>query len=302
MTNERMSAALRVLSLLAIMSSASKPKLTPLVCFKIVELNMKYGISNTMPVAMAWYGVILRHAGRPVTEALKYGDIALRLQDELKCNESKAQVAAIYHGMINTYGINFSDCIKPLHVGLDDGLQAGDVRHAVVCAHLISFFSFHSGIELAQVAATLDIYIRLMREYNVTAVLWVNLMYKQVANNLTVRLRSPQDKVKPNRRDYIIKIPPNSTPIENEHGWSTQALQAYMVDDYKLVWEASEKFYKLVGNAAVSICTLFVHILITLELLSHIFFIAAFSVNIILGSLLPWNGCTCADTNRNLHD
>jgi hypothetical protein len=191
------------------------------------------------------------------------------LQDELKCNETKAQIAALYHGMINTVGINFSDCIKPLHVGLDDGLQAGDVMHAMVCALLISCFSFYSGMELTQVSGTLDRCIRLMRDHNVPAMLWVTLMYKQVVSKLTERLRLPRGELKLKRSEYFIRRPPNSKPIQNEHGWVAQALQAYMYDDYKLVWEASEQFHKSAKKAQVStlLC-----IPIILVLLSHVLF------------------------------
>jgi hypothetical protein len=59
-----------------------------------LELNMKYGMSDTMPVAIAWYGVMLKRSGRfPVAEAYKYAGIALKLQDELKSYGSHAQVA-----------------------------------------------------------------------------------------------------------------------------------------------------------------------------------------------------------------
>lgn len=241
MTQIAFESALRVLNLIAVLCAGTKTQMTALVCLKIVELNMKYGMSNTMPVAIAWYGVMLKRSGRfPVAEAYKYAGIALKLQDELKSYGSHAQVAAICHGMINSTLYNFSECIKPLEDGHIEGLQAGDVRHAMICAHILCSMTFYSGRSLTHVAATLEKYSQLMREYNTPAVLGVNFIYEQVVKLLTSHLRPSR------KQSFTLKgsISPNKTQMEKEHASAGQALTAYILDDYPSACKASEEFRK----------------------------------------------------------
>ena len=58
LTGEKMALALHYLNAVALISAAVVPNLLPLICFKLLELNLKHGISTTMPAAVAWYGVI----------------------------------------------------------------------------------------------------------------------------------------------------------------------------------------------------------------------------------------------------
>ncbi|KAL7520344.1 hypothetical protein ACHAWX_005068 [Stephanocyclus meneghinianus] len=247
MKNERMNAALRLLHFIALLCAAGKPKMTPLVCFKLLELNIKFGISSTMPTAMTWYGVILIHFGYAASEAAKYGQIALRLQDVLECTDTRAQraqVAALFYGMINTYSSNLSDCIKPLFDGHICGLQSGDVRHAMVCAQAIGTLSFHSGQELTLVAATLEKFGLLMKDYNTTTLFGVNQIYEQAVANLTGRLTSPRERGTPKGSAFNKHDTCSKTPLENEHALTMQVMIAYLLDDYDLAWRTSENLHK----------------------------------------------------------
>ena len=129
----------------------------------------------------------MARAGRISTaESFQYGQIALRLQDSLKANESKAQLAFIVHGMINLYvSNNLSDCVKALHDGHLEGLRAGYVRQAMLCAQVMCIIYFHSGESLANVTSTVDKFTSLMRDYNLPVVLRVNLMYQKAVATLT---------------------------------------------------------------------------------------------------------------------
>ena len=239
LTNERMTIALRILNLISFHCAGTIPKLSPLICLKIVELNMKYGISPTMPLAMAWYAAIIKFIPWvPIEEPFKYSQIALGLHDALNYNESKAQIGIICHGVVNVSFHSFSDCIEPLLSDHREGLEAGDVLSAMICAHFVCTLSFHSGQQLTNVASTLEKFSRMMREYNTNTLLGINTVYEKAVTVMSRRLR-------PSRQSITLKssLSPNSTALEKEHAWTVQAMVAYLVYDYKLAWEATEQFY-----------------------------------------------------------
>ena len=238
MTCEKISLALRILNFLALLCAATnQTSLVSLICFKIIRLNIEHGISRSMPTAMAWYGVIHLYAGFPVADAVKYGRIALGLLEALNCHEGKAQVSALCHGMIFTF-VDPSECVKPLHTGCMAGLEGGDVMNAMICAQVICLLSFHSGQPLAVVASTLEKFSHLMREYNTSTLLGVNLIYEQVVEKLTERLTLWRD------RAVLSGTKLNGTScsnMEKEHACLVQMMLAYFLDDYNLAWRASNE-------------------------------------------------------------
>mmetsp|Transcript_12829 Transcript_12829/g.27849 ORF Transcript_12829/g.27849 Transcript_12829/m.27849 type:complete len:527 (-) Transcript_12829:317-1897(-) len=95
-TDKRMIQTSRLLHLCVLISNSWNQKMLPLLCFRIVQLNLTHGMSKAMPSAMALYGAILSRFGYPQTEAAKYGGIALALTDKLECNDTMANVASTF--------------------------------------------------------------------------------------------------------------------------------------------------------------------------------------------------------------
>ncbi|KAL3798194.1 hypothetical protein HJC23_005755 [Cyclotella cryptica] len=241
MTNEKMNATLRYLNQVALVCAAMQSRVLPLVCVKIIEMNMKYGISSTMPTAIGWYGTIMIRAGLPLSEAATYSRIALRLQDALKCTETRAQVAALCYGIIHVAANGFPDLSK-LYEGYTCGLRSGDIRHAMLCAHYLGSLPFHYGKNLAYVAATLETYSRSMMEYNTIKLLGINKVYQEVVVKLTGCMVSSRDRA-------VLKgvgLTCNKVPFEREHAVTLQILLAYILDDYDLAWESTSDLHKII--------------------------------------------------------
>lgn len=178
----------------------------------------------------------MARAGRISTaESFQYGQIALRLQDSLKANESKAQLALIVHGMINlNVSNNLSDCVKALHDGHLEGLRAGDVRQAMLCAHVMCIIYFHSGESLANVTSTVDKFTSLMRDYNLPVVLRVNLMYQKAVATLTGLVHT--SRCKDTNKKYS-----NSTASEKENACAAECMTAYIFNNYDEAWQVTEE-------------------------------------------------------------
>jgi len=265
MTNERMNATLRYLNQVAFVCAAMDSKLLPLVCFKIIEMNMKYGISPTMPTAIGWFGVMTIRAGLPVSEGARYARIALRLQDALKCTATRAQVAAVCYGIIHTTANGLPDCTN-LYEGYICGLQSGDIRHAMLCAHYLCSLPFHYGKNLVYVATTLEMYTRSMVEHNTMRLLGINKVYQQVVVKLTGCLSSLHDRAWLNG----IRFTCSKVPFENEHAITLQILVAYILDDYDLAWKTSAELCNIPRQTNLMLFVVpFFHGMTALALLAH---------------------------------
>ena len=64
-------ATLRLLYMLVTLSIAWNQKLMPLICFRVIQLNLKHGYSKAMPNAVAMYGALLGRIGYSLSEAGK---------------------------------------------------------------------------------------------------------------------------------------------------------------------------------------------------------------------------------------
>ena len=177
---------------------------------------------------------MLRFGRISTAESFQYGQIALRLQDSLKSNESNAQVAVVVHGMINLLvSNNLSDCVEALHDGHLDGLRAGEVRQAMLCAHVMCIISFHSGEPLAKVTSTIDKFTSLMRDYNLLVVLRVNLMYQKALATLTGLVHTSRGK---DTNKFL-----NSSAAERENACAAESMTAYIFKNYDTAWQVTEE-------------------------------------------------------------
>lgn len=74
----------------------------PLLCFRIVKLNVLHGMSQAMPSAVALYGIIVARCPRcPLTEAKKWADIAHTLHKRLSNDSEPATI--MFRTFGNTY-------------------------------------------------------------------------------------------------------------------------------------------------------------------------------------------------------
>ncbi|KAL7549174.1 hypothetical protein ACHAWF_012443 [Thalassiosira exigua] len=124
--DREMAATRRLLSLVANIASTVDQRLIPLLILRSIQLNLKHGFSTITPGSVASYAFLLSRMGFPLTEAVKYGEIALKLQETHNQNEVIPSVT------FNTYGLLFplvkslSDCVKPLRAGYDAGIKSGE--------------------------------------------------------------------------------------------------------------------------------------------------------------------------------
>jgi len=97
LSDRKMIAILRLLHLCVTISIAWSQSLLPILCFRVIQINLTYGTSNSMPSAIALYAALLSRFGS-LTEADKWANAANALQDKLSSNVDCANVTFFTYG------------------------------------------------------------------------------------------------------------------------------------------------------------------------------------------------------------
>ena len=148
-----MIAILRLLHLCVTISIAWGQSLLPILCFRVIHINLTYGTSNSMPSAIALYAALLSRFGS-LTEADKWANAANALQDKLSSNVDCANITFFTYGgkslsdslkgmvpfmffplththtswclsVTFTMSKELQDCLPPLHKGFASGMKFG---------------------------------------------------------------------------------------------------------------------------------------------------------------------------------
>ena len=150
LSDRKMIAILRLLHLCVTLSIAWNQSLSPILCFRVIKINLTYGTSNSMPSAIALYAALLSRFGS-LLEADKWANAANSLQDKLSNNVDCANVSFYTYGgksdslgcipfissfLSHTYtywclSVTFTmskelqDCLPSLHKGFASGMKFG---------------------------------------------------------------------------------------------------------------------------------------------------------------------------------
>ena len=119
--------------------------------------------------------------GFPLSEAEKYANYALAIQDKLQCEESLSNVAFLTTNVF-TMTKKLDVCIRPFRNGFDSGIKHGDMIHAGACAASVCTLSFHTGIPLTKYSRTLNAFRSTMLDFNMVRALKGNQVYRKAVD------------------------------------------------------------------------------------------------------------------------
>ncbi len=122
-------AAMRILS--GILSSAiqAKPRLVPLLAFRMVKLCIKYGNSPYASIAYVYYGVVMCKLG-DISLAYQFGQLAIRLLDKFPSRSIKSRVYATFGSFIHHWKAALKSGLGELKEGFKNGMETGDLEFA----------------------------------------------------------------------------------------------------------------------------------------------------------------------------
>ncbi|MEZ4888244.1 MAG: AAA family ATPase [Chitinophagales bacterium] len=192
MKNQRLLAAMEVLGPTATAAYWSKPNLMPLLIMQMVHLSTKYGNSRFAPFAYSAYGIILCGVLGKIEKGYEFGRLALELMDKYKYPAYRARTLMVVNQMIIPWKEHLRKSIQPLKKASKIAIKDGDVE----MASLIAFFHLSHGFVAGSPIETLQIetenHIEWIKELKQTRVLYLVVMLKQVLQNLSMPLKSPE--------------------------------------------------------------------------------------------------------------
>ncbi|MCZ0901606.1 hypothetical protein ON021_17055, partial [Microcoleus sp. HI-ES] len=92
MTDPNQQAAMRILSGIISTAVQGKPRLVPLLAFRMVKLCIKYGNSPYASIAYLYYGVVMCRLG-DISLAYQCGQLAIRMLDK---SPSRSMICSVY--------------------------------------------------------------------------------------------------------------------------------------------------------------------------------------------------------------
>lgn len=184
MTDLEKLAAIRMLTSMGSPSYQAAPSLFPLVICEQVNLSIQYGNSPFSAYGYVCYGVILNGILQDIESAYKFGNLALRLVEQLNALELKTSVAFVA-GACTMHGkVHVKETLPLLWDGYQSGLETGNFEYRGYAAVQRCQHSFFIGQELtklaSEMAAISDTLTQLKQE---NALSW-NLIFQQSVLNL----------------------------------------------------------------------------------------------------------------------
>jgi len=183
MTDPHKLAAMRILMNIGTAAYIAIPDLLPLLLFNMVKLSVKYGNAPSSTAAYAGYGLILCGALGDIEGGYRFGQLGLRLVDQLQAKEFQARTAIIFHGFIRHWKEHARDVLPAVLEAYQYGLETGDLEYAALGPYLHSFGSLTIGRELAKLEQEMASYDEVIAQLKQETYLSYHRLYRQAIAN-----------------------------------------------------------------------------------------------------------------------
>ncbi|MEG4493619.1 AAA family ATPase [Microcoleus sp. D3_18_C4] len=177
-------AAMRILSSLFAPAYQVAPALLPLIACQMVNLSIKYGNTNNSPFGYAGLGVILNGGFQDMESSYQYGQLAMRVLQQLNFVEVKAKTFHLVAGFTIHVKAHIRECFDIFLAGYQSGIVMGDFSFAGEAANVRCQYLYLSGMELVSVEREIAIYDKAMADIKQKTSIKYNRMTWQAVLNL----------------------------------------------------------------------------------------------------------------------
>ncbi|MCW6050497.1 AAA family ATPase [Lyngbya sp. CCAP 1446/10] len=163
MTDPNQQAAMRILSGIISTAVQGKPRLVPLLAFRMVKLCIKYGNSPYASIAYLYYGVVMCRLG-DISLAYQCGQLAIRMLDKSPSRSMKSRVYTLLGCFILHWKTELYSGLSVLKEGFQTGMETGELEYASYCIGQYCFKKMSIGEPLDLVDQETGKYMKLMQQ------------------------------------------------------------------------------------------------------------------------------------------
>lgn len=171
MTDPYKLAAMQVLITLLTPCLNARPDMLPAVAFTLASLSMRYGNSSFAAAGYAFYGLILCGGLNQIEAGYQFGELGLKLLEQFHAKELEAKVLNMFNVFVRHWKEPAQATLESLLVGVQAGLETGDVEYACYNSTSYCNYLFFVGEVLPDVeqkqAKYIDLLIGLKQEYQI---------------------------------------------------------------------------------------------------------------------------------------
>ncbi len=183
--------AMQILSSLWPAAYIGSPGMLPPMVFEMVNLSLKYGNSPMSAVGYSIHGLMLCGVFGDLNSGYQFGEVALKLVDQLNAREFKAKVLTVFATFIQHWKTHLSQDIPIFKEGAAIGLEIGDLEFTGYSTINSCLYSFLLGKNLAELNLEIPTALEMLTVINQdVAQSWVKV-YWQTALNLLEGAKKP---------------------------------------------------------------------------------------------------------------
>ncbi|WP_292933946.1 AAA family ATPase [Noviherbaspirillum sp.] len=152
MTDPHMLAVSNLLHKIGVAAYFTMPMYFPLLLCKAIDLSLQYGHGPGAATNCAGYGgMILRGIVGDIKQSIRFGELALRLQERPEMAIQRSPTLCLVHGYIQPWKYPLRKSVDGLRQSYLTAMASGDTEYAANAASLLCYISFHCGNELEEV-------------------------------------------------------------------------------------------------------------------------------------------------------
>ncbi len=192
--DEKIKIAIMIMSSVSTGSYHNLPKLFPLVILKSIQLALKYGNTVTNISFYGGYGSILCGVTGEYQKGFEFGQLSLRLLDELEdTKQNRPTTNVIFGAFINHWKQALKTSIPYLQEAYLVAMETGDTQYAASAIFLESYTRFHIGSNLDELLPDLLAYEKTISRLNQDAyTLYLRIFLQGVINISKAGIKSPE--------------------------------------------------------------------------------------------------------------
>lgn len=184
-------AAMRIIADITSSVYWGKPKLVPLIVFRMVRLSLRYGNHPVSCFAYGSYGVLLCGVLGRMRAGYRYGRLALKLLDKLNAKEWKAQIYVTPYALVFHWNEHIRNTLRPLQQSFQIGMETGLIEFACINTNIYCIHSFLCGRSLERIAEEARAYSDLYRQFKQETNLNYNEVFRQTMLNFMGQCADP---------------------------------------------------------------------------------------------------------------